>query len=141
MLIVVEEGDVELVVQPPLDGEAARGGDVFGVDRAERGREVLHRADRVVEFAADRADRPGVDVAEPEQGGAVGDDGDRVGLDRLAPEHRRVAGDPLRLVRDARRVVLGQVRRRVQGDAGRHFHFPRLRVIPPRVPAPRGDQS
>ena len=36
VLVVVEDGDVELVAQPPLDLEAARRRDVLEVDAAER---------------------------------------------------------------------------------------------------------
>ena len=98
VLVVVEDGDVERLAQPPLDLEAARRGDVLEVDAAEDRRDRLDRADDLVRILRVEADREGVDaaelleqhglalhhgqrglradVAEPEHGGAVADDRD-----------------------------------------------------------------
>jgi hypothetical protein len=42
VLVVMEDRDVELRAQAPLDLEAARRGDVLQVDPAERRRRRLH---------------------------------------------------------------------------------------------------
>ena len=107
VLVVVEDGDVELGAQPLLDLEAARRRDVLEVDAAEAGRDRLHDRDDLVGVLRVEAERPGVDaaelleqqrlalhhrhrrlradVAEAEHGGAVGDDRDGVLLDRQVP--------------------------------------------------------
>ena len=114
VLVVVEDGDVELGPQALLDLEAARRRDVLEVDPAEAGRDRLHDRDDLVGVLRVEADRPGVDaaelleqqrlalhhghrgfradVAEAEDGGAVGDDGDGVLLDRQVPGRVAVGG-------------------------------------------------
>ena len=126
VLIVVEDGDVELRPQPLLDLEAAWGGDVLEVDAAEAGRDRLHDRDDLVRVLRVQAERPrvdaaelleqerlalhhghrglGADVAEPEHGGAVGDDGDGVLLDRQVPRQVAICGDRLADARHARGV-------------------------------------
>ena len=105
MLVVVEDGDVERLLQPVLDFEAARSGDVLEVDAAEGRRHQFDRLDDLVGVLGVEADREGVDagelfeqhalalhhrhrrlgadVAEAEHGAAVGDDRDGVLLDRV----------------------------------------------------------
>ncbi len=105
MLVVVEDRDVELVLQPLLDLKAARRGDVLEVDPAERRRDQLDRSHDLIGVLGVQADRERVDarelleqaalpsitgiaaaradVAETEHRGAVGDDRDRVALDRV----------------------------------------------------------
>ena len=107
VLVVVEDRDVELVAQPPLDLEAARGRDVLEVDAAEGRRGRLDEGDDLVDVLAVDAEREGVDagelleehrlalhhrhgrlradVAEAEHRGPVGDDGDHVALDGQRP--------------------------------------------------------
>ena len=46
VLVVVEDGDVELLLEPVLDLEAARGRDVLEVDPAEGGRDREYSSDR-----------------------------------------------------------------------------------------------
>ena len=104
MLVVVEDGDVELLLEPVLDLEAARRRDVLEVDAAEGRRDQLHGLDDLLGVVGLERDREGVDlgelleqhrlalhhrhrglgadVAEPEHGAAVGDHGDHVALDR-----------------------------------------------------------
>ena len=101
MLVVVEDRDVEPLLEPALDLEAARRRDVLEVDAAEARREPHDRLDDLVDVGGVQADRHGVDaaelleqhrlalhhrhrgrrpdVAEAEHGGAVGDHGDGVG--------------------------------------------------------------
>ena len=115
VLVVVEDRDVERLLQPPLDLEAARRRDVLEVDAAERRRDALDDPHDLVDVGRVQAQREGVDagelleqhrlalhhrhrrlradVAEPEHGGAVGDDRDRVALDRQRPRGLRVVVD------------------------------------------------
>ena len=131
VLVVVEDGNVQRLAEPPLDLEAARRGDVLEVDAAEAGGERDDRADDLVDILGGEADRKGVDaaelleqdrlalhdresrlgpdVAEPEHGGPVGDDGDRVLLDRERPDLRGIRGDGARDPGDAGRVCHRQV--------------------------------
>ena len=114
-----------------LDLEAARRGDVLEVDAAEDRRDELHGAHDLVDVLGVEADRPGVDVgepleqrrlalhdrqrggradvAEPEHGRAVGDDGDGVALDRQPPDVVGLRGDGQADPGDAGRVGHGQV--------------------------------
>ena len=113
-------------LQPVLDLEAARRGDVLEVDAAEARRDRLDGLDDLVDVLGVQADREGVDagelleehrlalhdrhgrlradVAEAEHGGAVGDDGDRVALDRVLEGLVAVLGDRHADARDAGRV-------------------------------------
>src|SRR3954471_19341429 len=45
VLVVVEDGDVELLLEPVLDLETTGGGDVLEIDPAEGGRDQLDRLD------------------------------------------------------------------------------------------------
>jgi len=102
----MEDRDVELRAQPPFDLKAARGGDVLEVDAAEGRGHGCDEGDDLVDVLGVDAQREGVDagelleqhrlalhhwhgrgradVAEPEHGAAVGDDGHHVAL-RSAP--------------------------------------------------------
>src|SRR5262249_59860752 len=64
VLVVVEDRDVELFLQPVLDLEAARGGDVLEVDAAEGRRHQFDRADDLLGVLGVEADREGVDAGE-----------------------------------------------------------------------------
>ena len=108
VLVVVEHRDVEQLLQPALDLEAAGRRDVLEVDPAESGRDRGDRGDDLVGVGGREADRPGIDgaelleqhrlalhhrhrrlgpdVAEPEHRRAVAHDGDRVLLDREVPD-------------------------------------------------------
>jgi hypothetical protein len=126
VLVVVEDGDVELAPQAPLDLEAARRRDVLEVDPAESRRDRLHDRDDLVGVGGVEADRPGVDpgelleehrlalhhrhgrlradVPKPQDGRPVGHDGDRVLLDRERPHLVGVGGDREAHAGDARRI-------------------------------------
>ena len=126
VLVVVEDRDVELLLEPLLDLEAARRGDVLEVDAAEARREPRDGLDDLLDVGGVQADRDGVDaaelleqdglalhhrhrrgradVAEAEHGRAVGDDGDGVGHPGVVLGHRRVRGDRLADAGDAGRV-------------------------------------
>ena len=64
VLVVVEDRDVELGAQPPLDLEAARRGDVLEVDAAERRRGRLDELDDRVDVLRREAQRERVDAGE-----------------------------------------------------------------------------
>jgi hypothetical protein len=59
----------------------------------------------------------GADVAEPEDGAAVGHHGHRVALDRQVPDRVRVVRDRPRDARDARRIRHREIVTRLQRDA------------------------
>jgi hypothetical protein len=140
VLVVVEDGDVEVLDELLLDLEAARRGDVLQVDPSERGGDVLHRLHDLRRLLGVEADREGIDVgelleqhrlalhdghcrlgpdvAEPQNGRPVGDDGNRVGLDRVLERLLAVRGDRLAHPRDPGRVghreVVAGLQRQVQ---------------------------
>jgi hypothetical protein len=140
VLVVVEDRDVEALAQSALDLEAAGRGDVLEVDAAERRRDRLDRPHDLVLVLRGETDREGVDsgelleqhrlslhhwqralrtdVAEPEDRGAVADDGDRVALDREVPDLLGILGDRARDPRDARRVDHREVFAGLQRLAG-----------------------
>jgi hypothetical protein len=134
VLVVVEDGDVELFFQTLFDLEATRGRDVLEVYAAERGCQVLDGLDYLVRLLGVEADRERVDVRElleerrlalhhghrrprsyvPETQyrRTVRDDGHRVALDGKVEGPLRVpgyrpadAGDTRRI--DHRKVVAG----------------------------------
>jgi hypothetical protein len=126
VLVVVEDGDVHALAQRLLDREAGGRADVLEVDPAEGG---LHRRDRLdervgvvdVELDVEHVDvgealeqhplalHDGLggartDVAEAQDGGAVGDDADEVALGGVLEDHVGVLGDVETRGGDARRV-------------------------------------
>ena len=124
------------LLEPILDLEAARRGDVLEVDAAEAGRHQLDRAHDLVGVGRVEADRERVDagelleqaalalhhrhrraradVAEAEHRGAVGDDRDGVALDRVLERLVGVVGDRQADARDAGRVDHREVVARLQ---------------------------
>ena len=126
VLVVVEDRDVERLLQPPLDLEAARRRDVLEVDAAERRRDPFDDAHDLVDVGGAQAQREGVDagelleqhrlalhhrhrrlgpdVPEPEHRAAVGHDRDGVALDRQRPGRLGVLVDRRGHARDARRI-------------------------------------
>ena len=105
MLVIMENGDIQLLLEPALDFKAAGGGDVLKVDAAEGGGDQLHRADDLLGVGGVQADGEGIhpaegleedslalhhrqrglrtDIPEAEYRRAVGDDGDQVALGRI----------------------------------------------------------
>src|SRR5699024_9962760 len=70
VLVIVEDRDVQLLTQPALHLEAARGGDVFQVDAAIGRSDGLDRAYQLVGVGGVQRYRPGIHAAELlEQGG------------------------------------------------------------------------
>jgi hypothetical protein len=155
VLVVVEDRDLELVAQAPLDLEAARRGDVLEVHAAERRRDHLHETDDLVDVLGVHAQRERVDVgelleehrlalhhrhrrvrpdvAEAEHRAAVGDDRDAVGLDRQRPRLRDVLGDRHAHPRDPRRVghrqVVARLHRRLRHDLDLAAHVQQERPV------------
>jgi hypothetical protein len=104
VLIVVKDGDVEFFLQSFFDLKTTRRGDVFKIDPAERRRDCFHSAHDLVGVFQVQTDRKRVyaaefleqhrlafhyrqggcwsNVAETQDRGAVGDDGDGVLFDR-----------------------------------------------------------
>ncbi len=137
MLVVVEDGDVELLHEPFLDLEAAGCRDVLEVDAAEARRHQLHRADDLLGVGRVQAEREGVhagelleqaalalhhghrgpraDVAEAEHRGSVGDHRDGVALDRVLEGLVFVVGDRQADAGDAGRVDHREVVAGLQG--------------------------
>ena len=62
VLVVVEDGDVQLVLEALLDVEAAGRGDVLKVDAAKARADCLHDADDLVRVLGVEADGIGVDT-------------------------------------------------------------------------------
>ena len=141
VLVVVEHRDVEQLAQPLLDDEALRRLDVLEVDAAPAGAEQLDAIDDLVGILGGHLEVDGVDVgealeqhrlafhhrlggeraevAEAEDGGAVGDDGDEVALERVVVGLVRIVGDGQHRHGDARRIGQRQValgRHRLGGD-------------------------
>ena len=128
----MEDGDVEPLLQPTLDLEAAGRGDVLEVDPAVGRRDPGDGVDELVDGPGlhaqrDRVDTTepleqhgfsfhdrhrgqGSDVAEAEDGGAVADDRDGVADARVGRGELRVRRDRARDLGDAGRVEERQVR-------------------------------
>ena len=131
VLVVVEDGDVHEFAQALLDDEALGGLDVLQVDAAEAGAEVADGVDELVDVFGVNAEVYAVDVgeafeegdlafhdglgaesaevAEAEDGGAVGDDGDHVALGGVIVDEGGVAGDVQAGLGDAGGVGEGEV--------------------------------
>ena len=110
---------------PPKPGAIAVDGrdDLVHVLRVEADRQGVDAAELLEQHRLalhHRQRRLGADVAEPEHGRAVGDDGDRVLLDREVPDLRGVLGDRRADAGDARRVrhreVVARLQRDLRGD-------------------------
>ena len=100
MLVVVEDGNVALFLQLPLDLKAPGSGDVLQIDAAEGAAHQIHGVDELIHIVGLDAQGEGVhvgkgleqgalalhnghtglgaDVAQTQNGGAVGDDGAQV---------------------------------------------------------------
>ncbi len=131
VLVVVEDGDVKQLLQPLLDDKAVRCANVLEIDAAERGAEVAHRIDELVGILGvdeqiDRIDvgealeqrglafhhglcRQSAEIAESEDGRAVGDDGDEVALACVVIGRRRILRDGAHGHRHPRRISERQV--------------------------------
>ena len=131
MLVVMEHRDVHPFLERLLDDEAVGRGDVLQVDPAETGAEQLDRIDeplRVggVDLEVDRIDvgealeqhrlafhhrlrRQRAEIAEAEDGGAVGNDGDEIALGGEVIGLARIGGDFFDRNGDAGRISEAEV--------------------------------
>ena len=131
VLVVVEDGNIKQLAQLLLDDEAFRRLDVLEIDAAPALAEQLHAIDDLVgilggDFEIDRVDigktleqdglalhhrlcRQRAEIAEAENGGAVGDHGDEIALGRVVVGAALVLGDGQHRHGDARRVGERQV--------------------------------
>ena len=141
VLVVMEDRDVEQFAQPLLDDEAFRRLDVLEIDAAPALAEQLHAIDEFVgilgrDFEIDGIDigealeqhrlafhhrlrRQRAEIAEPENGGAVGDHGDEIALGGVVVGAALVLGDGQHRHGDARRIGQRQIalrRHRLGGD-------------------------
>jgi hypothetical protein len=143
VLVVVEHRDVQPILQPLLDLEAARRRDVLEVDAAEGRCDPADGVDDVVGGPRVEADGEpvdpgevleqqrlalhdrhgglGADVAEAEDRGAVGDDGDGVLLDREVVDALGPRSDGPAHTCHARRVGHGEVVAVRDRHAGQHL--------------------
>ena len=64
MLVVVHQGNVQLLAQAGLDLETLRGLDVLEVDASEGGSDGFHRADELLGIGRVDLDVEGVDACE-----------------------------------------------------------------------------
>ncbi len=147
VLIVMEHRNVEQFAQALLDDEALRRLDVLKIDPAPALAEKPDAVDELVRvlgvhFEIDRVDvgealeqhrlafHHGLGgeraaVAEPEDGGAVGDDGDEIALDRIVVGLALILRDGQHRHRDAGRIGEREIalsRHRLGGD---HFELAR----------------
>jgi hypothetical protein len=158
VLIVVEDGDVQALLQHALHPEAIGRGDVFQVDPAEAGGDGRHHVDEVLGIANIHFDVKGVDVGEAleeqrlpfhhrlaRQGAAVAQaqdrravahDGDEVALGRVVVGAVGIGGDGAHGRRHSRRIGQGEVLLRGAGLARFHPQLARLRqgVVSQRPP-------
>ena len=137
----MEHRDVHQFAQALLDDEAFRRLDVLQIDAAPAGAEIAHAIDELVgvlggDFQIDGVDvgealeqhrlafhhglgRQRAAVAQPQDGGAVGDDGDEIALHRVVVGAARILGDGEHRHGDARRIGEREValgRHRLGGD-------------------------
>ena len=141
VLVVVKHRDVHPLAQCLFDHETIGRSDIFQVDPAEARAEQRHRVDEFlgilgVDLKIDRVDvgeafeqhrlalhhrlrRQGAQIAEPEDGGAVGNHRDEVALGGIIIGFRRISGDFLDRDGDAGGIGQAEValgRHRLRGD-------------------------
>ena len=111
VLIIVEDGDLHLFAQRPLDHEAVRGSDVFQIDRAEGRFERSHDGDELFGVDFIHLDVEDIDVREAleEHGLAFHHRLGRARPDVAQTEHGRPVGDHAHQV-PARGVQVHRIR-------------------------------
>ncbi len=131
VLVVMEDGNVEQLPQPLLDDEALRRLDVLEIDAAPALAQQLDAIDDLIGIFRRHFEIDGVDIgealeqhrlafhhrlggerpaiAQPENGCAVGDDGDEIALGGVVEGAALVLGDGQYRHRDARRIGQRQV--------------------------------
>ncbi len=131
MLVVVKDRNVQKLAQPLLDDEAFRRLDVLEIDAAPALAQELDAIDEGVRILRRDLEIDGIDVgeafeqdrlafhhrlrreraaiAQPEDGGAVGDDGDEIALGGVIVGAAFILGDRQHRHGDARRIGQRQV--------------------------------
>ena len=114
---------------PPKPGDERDDGadDLVDVLRREADRKGVDAAELLEQHRLplhDWKSRLGPDVTEPEHGGPVRDDGNRVLLDRERPDLRGIRGDGARDSGDARRVCHREVVTSLERHARRDLELP-----------------
>ena len=147
VLIVMKHRDVEQLAQLLLDDEAFRRLDVLEIDAAPALAEKFHAIDELVRIFGRYFKIDGIDVgealeqhrlafhhrlgrqraaiAETENGGAVGDDGDEVALGGIVVGERLICGDGEHRNGDAGRIGEREVALRRHRLGGHHFELSR----------------
>ena len=145
VLVVVEDGDVARFLQLALNFKAARGGDVLQIDAAERAgnvidgvhklvyilrfdaeRKCIHVAEGLKEHALTLHDRhTGLrsDIAEAEDGRAVGNDGAEIPAAGQLVAFLKILLDLQARLGDARRVGERQIVLRLDRHTRHNFDF------------------
>ena len=95
VLVIVEDGNVALFLQLPLDFKAARGGDVLQVHAAEGAGDQVHGVDELVHILGLHAQREGVHIAEglEEHALALHNGHTGLGTDIAQTQHGGTVGD------------------------------------------------
>ena len=146
VLVVMEHRDAHFLLQRLLDDETFRSLDVLKIDAAERGFHRPYGSDELFGAARLEAqvehvdigeileqdalafhDRLGgvrPDVAEPEDGCAVGDHGHQVGAPGVLGHQRLILRDGLAGFRHTRRIGEGQILLAFAALGQHHFGFP-----------------
>ena len=147
MLIVVEHRNVEQLAQPLLDDEALGRLDVLEIDAAPALAEKLDAVDELVGILGRDFEIDGIDVgealeqhrlafhhrlggqraaiAEPENGGAVGDDGDEIAFGGVVVGAAFILGDRQHRDGDAGRIGERKIALRRHRLGGHDFELPR----------------
>ena len=143
MLVVVENRDIALFLELPLNLEAARRGNILEVHAAERTRNEVHGVHELVHIVRlhakrervhvakaleehalslhDRHTRLGADVAKAENGRAVGDNRTEVPAARELVAFVNIFLNLQARLRHARRISKAQIILRL--DRNRRFYF------------------
>ena len=147
VLVVMKHRNIEQLAQPLLDDEALRRLDVFQVDAAPALAEEFDAVDELVRIFRVHAEIDRVDirealeqhrlafhhglggeraeVAEAEDGGAVGDDRDEIALHRVVEGLALILGDRQHRHRDAGRIGEREIALRRHRLGGDDFKLPR----------------
>ena len=149
MLVVVEHRDLHALLQALLDLEAFRALDVLEIDAAEGRLQRRHRLDHAIDGVGGDLDVEHIDagefleqdrlafhhglggeradIAEPQHGGAVGDDRDQIGARGERSGFGGIADDLGAGRRDARRIGQREVALVGERLDGLDFEFPGTR--------------
>ena len=131
VLVIVKDGNIHQFAQALFDDETLRRLDVFEIDAAEGWSEIANSIDELFGVFRthlqidgidvreafeqdgfsfhDRLGRQGSQIAQAQNGCAIGDDGDKIAFDRVVVSFGRIFGDGVDGHRDAWRIGQRQV--------------------------------